>query len=88
MFCEGIGESKPNKSLVSGIVSAMENKWGPCPAVFHVGPRKRIIVASVSKCFQCGALSTGSLRIWHEPAGFPRVASPGFIWCARQDLNL
>ena len=27
MFCEGIGESKPNKSLVSGIVSAMENKW-------------------------------------------------------------
>ncbi len=40
----------------------MENKWAPCPAVFHVGPRKRIIVAGVSKCFQCGALSTGSLE--------------------------
>jgi hypothetical protein len=54
MFCEGIGESKPNKSLVSGIVSAMENKWGPCPAVFQVGPRKRIIALAAASVFNVG----------------------------------
>jgi len=79
MFSEGIGESKPNKSLVSGIVSAMENEWGPCPVVFHVGRRKRIIVLASASSSNVGRRARAARGFGTNQRDFPEQPRPALF---------